>query len=442
MRSPLILVVILLSFAIPASRLTADSVVEEQPKVAVEPTPVEKEEAKGKETERPTARVSDEAKALLEKVSAAYQRLKSLELSGKVTLATDDGSQQRTHEATFESAFAAPNRFRHQVKDQPVLGSTGEKVYGYSASENVYLMEEAAKEKVALGDLPREQAALLRAQNPSLVMAVSKDPAAELKEDVEEIAAGEAEEIDGKTYPALKLTVDGGERMTVLIDPETHLIRRASTDLRAVLAKQGRDGMKTALYTVDYTTVKPDVALAEERFAWSPPAGARDLAKMASARRQAGGGADGGGGEKSPLVGSEAPDFTLDAMDGKPVTLSDMKGSVVVLDFWATWCGPCVMAMPHLDKVYKDMKEDGLKVYAVNLREGPEKVKNFMETKGLSLPVLYDKEGEVAKQYGVQGIPTQVIIGKDGTVKKVIVGYDPNGDETLRALLAEEMGAK
>jgi peroxiredoxin len=421
-----------------SSWLIADSVVEEQAKAAAEPAsaPAPKEEPKGKE--KPKARVSDEARGLLEKVAGAYQKLKSLELAGRVTLATDDGTQQRTHEASFESAFAAPNKFRHQIKDQPVLGSTGEKVYGYSPADNVYFSEEAAKEKVSVGDLPKEQAALLRAQSPSLVMAISKDPAGEMMEDVEEISLGEPEQIDGKQHPALKLAVDGGERMTVLVDPETHLIRRASTDLRAVLEKQGRAGMKAALYTVDYTTVKPDAAVAEDRFAWAPPAGARDLAKMASARR----GSAGGDGEASALVGAEAPDFTLDGMDGKPVTLSDLKGSVVVLDFWATWCGPCVVAMPHLDKVYQDLKGDGLKVYAVNLREGPEKVKDFMETKGLSLPVLYDKEGEVAKQYGVQGIPTQVVVGKDGTVKKVIVGYDPNGDEKLRALLAEEIGAK
>src|SRR5688572_19765991 len=442
MSSPRIVIVAILVLAVPLSWLAADSVVEEQPKVAAEPAPVPLEEpkrdAKGKE--KPKARVSEEARGVLEQVAGAYQKLKSLELAGKVTLATDDGNQQRHHEATFESAFAAPNKFRHQIKDQPVLGSTGEKVYGHSAADNVYFSEAAAQERVMVGDLPKEQAALLRAQNPSLVMAISKDPAAEMMEDVEEISLGEPEQIDGKQHAALKLNVNGGERMTVLVDPETNLIRRASTDLRAVLEKLGRPGMKIALYTVDYTTVKPDAAVAEDRFVWAPPAGARDLAKMATAQRRSVGGMDEG--EKSALVGSDAPDFTLDGMDGKPVTLSDLKGSVVVLDFWATWCGPCVMAMPPLDKIYQDLKGDGLKVYAVNLREGPEKVKNFMETKGLSLPVLYDKEGEVATQYGVEGIPTQVIVGKDGTVKKVIVGYDPNGDEKLRALLAEEMGAK
>ena len=435
------LAVIILMFATsaPLPWLIADSVVEEQPKVSAEPVPAAEE--KPEEAGKAPARVSAEAQALIEKVAGAYQKLTSLELGGNVTLVTDDGTNKRTHEAALSSSYQSPNRFKHQIKDQPVLGSTGEKVYAFSSAEKLFLHQEAAKEKVMVGDLPREHAALLRAQNPSLVLAISKDPAAELREDVEEIKLAEAEEIDGTKYPALQFAVTGGERMTMLVDPQTHLVRRVVTDLRPMLEKQGRSGMNAALYTVDYTTVKPDAPIAAEQFAWATPAGARDLAKMASRRGPAGAGG-GAGGEQSALVGNEAPDFTLDGMDGKPVTMSDLRGSVVVLDFWATWCGPCVMAMPHLDKIHKEMEKEGLKVFAVNLREGPEKVKNFMETKGLSIPVLYDTEGEVAKQYGVQGIPTQVIVGKDGTVKKVVVGYDPNGDAALRDLLKEEMRAK
>jgi peroxiredoxin/outer membrane lipoprotein-sorting protein len=431
-------IVTLLVLATSLSWLVADSVVEEQLKVVGEAVPLEQQPAAG-EKEKPQAKVSAGARELIEKVAGAYRKLKGIELAGRVTLSTDDGSQKRSHEATFESAYQAPNRFRHQIKDQPLLGSTGEKVYGYSTLDNVYFEEAAAKEKVMVGDLPRVQATLLRAQNPSLVLAISKDPAAEIMQEVEAIDLGAAEQIEGRNYPALKMTIDGSERMTVLLDPETYLIRRAVTDLLPLLEKEGRTGMKEALYTVDYTTAKADAAVNAEQFAWAAPAGARDLAKLVSSRRTMGGGNQG---ERSALVGNDAPDFTLEGLDGKPVTLSDLKGSVVVLDFWATWCGPCVVSLPHLDKIYQDMKGDGLKVFALNVSEGPEKVKHFVETKGLSLPVLMDAEAEVYKQYDVQGLPTQVIIGKDGTVKKVILGIDPNGDEALRTLLKEELSAK
>src|SRR5439155_11487496 len=132
------------------------------------------------------------------------------------------------------------------------------------------------------------------------------------------------------------------------------------------------------------------------------------------------------------LVGKPAPDFTLPGLDDKPVALADLKGSVVVLDFWATWCGPCVASMPHLDKLYKEESPAGLKLYAINLQEDKVKVHKFTESKQLGLPVLLDSKGEVAKKYLVSGIPQTVVIGKDGLVKKVIVGF--GGDESeLRA---------
>jgi peroxiredoxin len=129
-------------------------------------------------------------------------------------------------------------------------------------------------------------------------------------------------------------------------------------------------------------------------------------------------------------------------MEAKKVTLSDMKGSVVILDFWATWCGPCVASLPHLNKIYNEFEKDGLKVYALNQREDKQKVAAFIKDKTLTIPVLLDKEGAVAKQYLVTGIPQTVVIGKDGVVKKVIVGFNPDGDQELRDLVAQELKAK
>ena len=114
------------------------------------------------------------------------------------------------------------------------------------------------------------------------------------------------------------------------------------------------------------------------------------------------------------------------------VTLSELKGSVVILDFWATWCGPCVASLPHLNKIYTDLQKDGLKVYALNQREDKQKVADFITNKNLTIPVLLDKEGNVAKQYLVTGIPQTVVIGKDGIVKKVLIGTGPDSEEMLR----------
>src|SRR5688572_27978714 len=128
----------------------------------------------------------------------------------------------------------------------------------------------------------------------------------------------------------------------------------------------------------------------------------------------AGADADAGSYPAMALEGKAAPDFKLTSLDGKPVSMADLKDSVVVLDFWATWCGPCRMSLPELQKVHEAGKGDGLRVFAVNLREDEDDVKDFVKETKLSVPVLMDTDGKVAEKYLVQPIPQTVVIGKDG----------------------------
>lgn len=120
--------------------------------------------------------------------------------------------------------------------------------------------------------------------------------------------------------------------------------------------------------------------------------------------------------------------------------MADQKGSVVIVDFWATWCGPCVEALPHLNKLYEEKKAAGLKVLAVSVDDEKEKVAPFVATNRLTMRVLLDNEEQkVAEKYGVQGIPQTVIIGKDGIVKKVFVGTGPQTDDEMRKIVEEAM---
>jgi len=141
------------------------------------------------------------------------------------------------------------------------------------------------------------------------------------------------------------------------------------------------------------------------------------------------------------LLGKPAPSFKLKDLDGKDVALSELKGSVVVLDFWATWCGPCVMSLPKIDELNKDKKGDGLKVFAVNQSEDKELVQGFIKSKGLTLPVLLDSDGKVGNKYKADAIPETVVIGKDGTVRKVFVGAGPNTEKSLREAVETAMKA-
>jgi len=104
------------------------------------------------------------------------------------------------------------------------------------------------------------------------------------------------------------------------------------------------------------------------------------------------------------------------------LSLGQLKGKVVFLNFWATWCPPCRDEMPSMESLYRRYKEDGLEILAVNIRESPEQVHAFMNDYGLTFPALLDINGRVSTAYGVQAIPTSFIIDRDGQIAARLVG--------------------
>ncbi len=146
------------------------------------------------------------------------------------------------------------------------------------------------------------------------------------------------------------------------------------------------------------------------------------------------------------LEGKAAPDFALKTLDGKDVKLSDQKGKVVLIDFWATWCPPCRESLPHLEKTATDttLAEKGLVVWAVNARETKDKIEPFMKENKYTFSVPMDTDGAAMGKYHVRGIPTTVIVGRDGKVKKVFVGFSNQSGtadqihKAVEAALAEE----
>ena len=117
-----------------------------------------------------------------------------------------------------------------------------------------------------------------------------------------------------------------------------------------------------------------------------------------------------------------APNFTLRSLKGRDVSLEDLKGQVVFLNFWATWCPPCRNEMPSMEKLYQRMEGRAFTMLAVDLQENEDQVRSFVETAGYSFPVLLDPSGRTGAAYQVSGIPTTYIIDKRGNVLARVVG--------------------
>jgi thiol-disulfide isomerase/thioredoxin len=127
-------------------------------------------------------------------------------------------------------------------------------------------------------------------------------------------------------------------------------------------------------------------------------------------------------GEKEPSSGP-APDFSLKSFDGKEITLSQLKGKVVLLDFWATWCGPCKESIPHLIQLYKDYRESGFELVGMNVDKGDgEAVRRFVRSMDIPYPVVTAPE-DVVRSYRVTGIPVTFLIDKEGKIREKVIGF-------------------
>ncbi len=126
--------------------------------------------------------------------------------------------------------------------------------------------------------------------------------------------------------------------------------------------------------------------------------------------------------QSGPRVGQRAPDFELKNLDGQTISLEDLRGKAVLLNFWATWCGPCRGEMPYLEEIYQEWSDEKLLLLAINIGESSSQAKDFLQSNNLSLPVLLDIRQAVAEQYNITAIPTTFFIDKDGIIQDKVVG--------------------
>ena len=133
-----------------------------------------------------------------------------------------------------------------------------------------------------------------------------------------------------------------------------------------------------------------------------------------------------GGSDSSGLTGVNkgnlASDFTLEALDGTDVSLGDYRGSVVLINFWATWCTPCHAEIPDIEQAYRTREDDGFVVLGVSVEQSRASVEPFVEFVGMTYPVLLDEMGQVYKMYRVPGLPMSILLDQDGVIQVRHIG--------------------
>lgn len=143
----------------------------------------------------------------------------------------------------------------------------------------------------------------------------------------------------------------------------------------------------------------------------------------------------------SAMVGKPAPDFALKSSTGENLRLSEYRGDVVMLNFWATWCGPCRQEMPLLDDLFNRYERVGFTLLGVNIDDDSQRAIDMMRELGVNFPVLFDATKDVSKLYNVSAMPVTVILDREGNVRHVHQGYKPGYEEKylneVRALLRE-----
>ncbi|MBN2655532.1 MAG: TlpA family protein disulfide reductase [Spirochaetales bacterium] len=130
-------------------------------------------------------------------------------------------------------------------------------------------------------------------------------------------------------------------------------------------------------------------------------------------------------------------DFELMNLKGGLEALSDYRGKVVFLNFWATWCGPCQSEMPAMENVYNELKDDGLVILAVDLAEDKDTVQAFIDERNLTFPVLLDTSGQIGAIYEARSIPTTYLIDREGSILGRAVGVRPWEDDAFMSLFRQ-----
>jgi peroxiredoxin/outer membrane lipoprotein-sorting protein len=377
------------------------------------------------------AEQAPDASALLQKVSDTYHALSSYQFEGVMRITVNSGAMSQNLEVPVVAVAERSGRLRLEIR-HPQMGMSlvadGKQSVKYLAQLNQYTKQafQAPNADSIGGMLPPPQGSPLT-RYFDLLQGLKGA----------QITGAESIEIGGQpndcwvvrcdVTPPQALAADSAARAvgTFWVDQARSLVLRDSTSIQMRNPANG-EPMQMVQIT-DFSVGRVNEPLPDSVFAFVAPEGAKEVTTF---------GAQGAPQAESELVGKKAPPFTLTGVKGSSVSLSKYRGRVVVLDFWASWCGPCRVEMPRVQKIYQDLKGKGLVVFGINLLEDAATVKAYLaKNPSYTFPILLDKTGKVSGDYKADAIPTLVVIGKDGLIKSYFRGV--REESVLREAIAK-----
>lgn len=375
------------------------------------------------------AQVAPDAQSLLQRAGDAYRALLSYHVECMMDVRQVTGSApEQTLQAPLVMAGDRAGRVRLEIRHDPMgalFVSDGRTLSSYMAQLKQYTQKPAtAQPEGATVPVPPPGSPL---QHFFALPEGVRGAAVEGTATVDLGGRGrECWVVRCDMTPDQALAADSAARAIsfLWLDRESGLVLRDSQVVTLHSPKDGTPQVTTRVLRVTHQAV--DTPPPDSLFTFVPPAGAKKVDAFGSPESVA---------RAEEFLGKPAPAFTLTGVKGSTVSLAAYKGKVVLLDFWATWCRPCRIEMPLVQKLYDELKPKGLVVFGVNLMEEPDQVKRYLAENKIGFPILLDREGKVAQSYKAEGIPTLVIVGKDGRVSSYFTGL--REEEVLREALAK-----
>ncbi len=351
---------------------------------------------------------------ILKQTSRTYGELKSYYIEGtSVTESVTDGSQSRNETRVVIAANLPSKKMvelrapGHSISSRVFDGQT---VWEYKSASKQY-----SKKDQASYERPRMDMVSNPIENYVTNLAMTNSPVY-IREEVLEVAGMKVQchVIEVPSRMKTNNILLAQSPTTYWIDKERMVVLREVSGSKMKMPSQDEPVNQTT--TKSYTVFRLNEPVDEKLFVFTPPEGATEVAELSPF------------GRTSTLLGKPAPDFTLKDLDGHDVSLKDLIGKTVLLNFWATWCAPCREQMPQIESLSTNFKDKGLVVLGVNDNETVDVAKKYFEDHKYGFGSVLDSGKVISQKFGVTGIPVVVLIDKAGVVRYFQQGYNTSQD--------------